>query len=78
MQPTVSIPQGWDYPRYCFGQLTQQGMIVSMIYYPKDTYLDQEYDSGWRYSVLPHKHSEELYHYLEDELKPFSKEESLA
>ncbi|MBW4617501.1 MAG: hypothetical protein KME21_30675 [Desmonostoc vinosum HA7617-LM4] len=78
MQPTISIARDWDYPRYTFGQRTQQGIIVGMDYYPKDTYLAQEYDEGWRYSVMPNKHTEDLYHFMEYEIKPLSIQESLA
>jgi hypothetical protein len=30
MQPTISIPKHWDYPRFTFGQRTQQGVILGM------------------------------------------------
>ncbi|WP_269456210.1 hypothetical protein [Nostoc sp. NIES-3756] len=39
MQSTISIPKHWDYPRFCFGQRTQQGVIFGLEYYPADTQL---------------------------------------
>lgn len=46
-----------------------------MDYYPKDTYFAKEFGEGWRYSVIPEKHREELYHFLEDEIEPLSPQE---
>jgi hypothetical protein len=78
MQPTISIPHGWDYPRFTFGQLTKQGIIIGMVYYQTGTCLAEEFGEGWYYTVSPNKHSEELHHYLENELTLLSPEESLA
>ncbi|MBE9038764.1 hypothetical protein [aff. Roholtiella sp. LEGE 12411] len=78
MQPTISIPHGWDYPRFTFGQRTKQGIIVGMVYYQIGTYLAEEFGEGWYYTVSPNKHSEELHHYLENELTLLSPEELQA
>jgi hypothetical protein len=69
MQPTISILHGWDYPRFTFGQLTKQGIIIGMVYYQTGTYLAEEFGEGWYYTVSPNKHSE---------LTLLSPEESLA
>ncbi|MHC5779372.1 hypothetical protein [Nostoc sp.] len=34
MQPTISIPQHWGYPRFALEQRTQQGIILGFHYYP--------------------------------------------
>ncbi|NDJ25920.1 hypothetical protein GS682_30910 [Nostoc sp. B(2019)] len=78
MQPTISIPHGWDYPRFTFGQLTTKGVVIGLVYYSKDSFLSEEFGDGWRYTVSSNKHSEEVYHYLEDELTLLSPEELQA
>ncbi|MBD2253330.1 hypothetical protein [Nostoc parmelioides] len=78
MQPTISIPKHWDYPRFVFGQRTQQGVILGLEYYPADTQLAYEYGHGWRYSLMPHKKSNEAFHYQESQLKTLSTQELLA
>ncbi|MEA5503560.1 hypothetical protein VB735_10670 [Halotia wernerae UHCC 0503] len=78
MQPTISIPHGWDYPRFTFGQLTTKGVVVGLVYYQKGTHLAEEFGEGWRYTISPNKHSEEVHHYLEDELTLLSSEELQA
>ncbi|NDJ25575.1 hypothetical protein GS682_28975 [Nostoc sp. B(2019)] len=75
MQPTISIPHGWDYPRFPFGQLTTKGVVVGLVYYQKGTHLAEEFGEGWRYTISPNKHSEEVHHYLEDEFTLLSPEE---
>ncbi|MBE9053536.1 hypothetical protein IQ243_24650 [Nostocales cyanobacterium LEGE 11386] len=30
MQPTISIPQNWKYPRFTVGQRTEQGIIIGI------------------------------------------------
>jgi hypothetical protein len=62
MEPTISIPPGWQYPRYTFGQRTQHGTIIGMRYYAADTFLGQEYGEGWRYILLPDKNHEDEEH----------------
>ena len=68
MQPTISIPQHWGYPRFALEQRTQQGFILGMKYYAKDSFLAQTYGSGWRYSVIPNTNSEELLHYHSEQI----------
>lgn len=75
MQPTISIPQGWDYPRLIFGNRTELGLIIGMRYYPFDSYLAHEYGEGWRYILMPDKHSDEERHCTEDEIAPLNPEE---
>ncbi|MBD2254630.1 hypothetical protein [Nostoc parmelioides] len=69
MQATISIPRGWQYPRFSFGQRTENGLIIGMKYYSCDTFLANEYGEGWRYFVLPDKHGEDEQHLLEEDLK---------
>jgi hypothetical protein len=47
MQPTISISSGWDYPRFTFGQLTKQGIIIGMVYYQTGTFLAEDFGEGW-------------------------------
>jgi hypothetical protein len=78
MQSTISILHGWDYPRFTFGQLTTKGIIVGLTYYQIGTYLAEEFGEGWYYTISPNKHSEEVHHYLEDELTLLSPQELQA
>lgn len=78
MQPTILLPKHWDYPRFIFGQRTQQGVILGLEYYPADTQLAYQYSHGWRYALMPNKQSEDIFHYQESQLKPFSTQELLA
>ncbi|MBD2616331.1 hypothetical protein H6G94_34725 [Nostoc punctiforme FACHB-252] len=72
MQPTISIPKGWEYPRFTLGQRTQQGLIIGMEYKPVNTQLAYQYGHGWRYTVLPDKKSDEIHHYCDDEIQTLS------
>jgi hypothetical protein len=72
MQPTISIPKDWDYPRFTLGQLTKQGLIIGIQYYPADTLLAHEYGHSWRYMVLPDKHSEEVRYCFDDQIQQLS------
>lgn len=78
MQPTISIPKNWEYPRFTFSDRIQQGIIVGMEYYVKDSFLADKYDNGWRYSVTPHKNSDELLHYHEEQIQQLSPEKLQA
>ncbi|BCL39811.1 hypothetical protein [Nostoc sp. MS1] len=78
MQPTISIPKDWDYPRFVFGQRTQQGVILSLEYYPVNTQLAYEYGHGWRYGLMRDKHCQEISHYQESQLKTLSTQELLT
>lgn len=65
MEPVISIPKHWRYPRYTFGQRSEHGEIIGMKYYAPDTYLASQYGEGWRYIMLPHRNMEEEIHHLE-------------
>ncbi|HEY9804139.1 MAG TPA: bZIP transcription factor [Leptolyngbyaceae cyanobacterium] len=75
MEPTISIPQHWKYPRYIPGQRTEQGEIIGMKYYAQDTYLGRHYGEGWRYVMLPDKNQEDEEHQLEDKVKLLTPEQ---
>jgi hypothetical protein len=75
MEPTISIPKGWRYPRFSFGGRTERGQIIGMKYYADDTYLGDEYGAGWRYILLPDKNREDDETQLEDEIKLLSPQE---
>lgn len=75
MEPTVSIPLVWHYPRFGFGQRTERGQIIGMKYYAEDTYLADEYGEGWRYILLPNKNTEDEEHRTEDEIALLSPQE---
>ncbi|MBE9209458.1 hypothetical protein IQ244_23765 [Nostoc sp. LEGE 06077] len=75
MEPTISIPPGWRYPRFTFGQRTERGQIIGLKYYAEDTYLAEEYGAGWRYIMLLDKNHEDEKTQLEDEIKLLSPQE---
>jgi hypothetical protein len=77
MQPTISIFQHWDYPRFALEQRTQQGIILGFHYYPNGTELAEQFGDGWRYALMPHKNSDELFHFQENQIQPLSPEELL-
>jgi hypothetical protein len=78
MQPTISIPQHWEYPRFALEQRTQQGIILGLQYYPIGTELAEQFGNGWRYAVMPDRNSDELFHFQESEIKPLSPQELLS
>ncbi|MBU7585715.1 MAG: hypothetical protein KAF91_22995 [Nostoc sp. TH1S01] len=75
MEPTVSIPPSWQYPRFGFGQRTERGQIIGLKYYAEDTYLADEYGAGWRYILLPNKNTEDDETRIEDDIKLLSPQE---
>ncbi|MBD2458518.1 hypothetical protein H6G80_31190 [Nostoc sp. FACHB-87] len=75
MEPTISIPQDWQYPRFGFGGRTELGVIIGLKYYAEDTYLANEYGAGWRYILLFDKHGEDEEHRTEDEIQLLSPQE---
>ncbi|MBD2492402.1 hypothetical protein [Aulosira sp. FACHB-615] len=75
MEPTISIPPGWHYPRFGFGQRTERGQIIGLKYYAEDTYLADEYGAGWRYILLPNKNTEDDETRIEDDIKLLSPQE---
>jgi hypothetical protein len=75
MQPTISIPQHWAYPRFALEQRTNQGIILGLQYYPIGTELAEQFGNSWRYAVMPNRNSDELFHFQESEIKPLSQQE---
>ncbi|MDZ7969961.1 MAG: hypothetical protein RM368_34330 [Nostoc sp. DedSLP03] len=75
MQPTISIPQHWPYPRFSLEQRTQQGIILGLYYYPLGTELAEQFDDGWRYVLMPNKNSNETSYLQEDQIQPLTAEE---
>jgi hypothetical protein len=75
MQPTISIPQHWAYPRFALEQRTEQGMILGLYYYPNGTELAEQFDEGWRYVLMPNKNSDEISYLQENQIQPLSPEE---
>jgi len=75
MEPTISIPPVWQYPRFGFGQRTERGQIIGLKYYAEDTYLADEYGAGWRYILLLDKNHEDEKTQLEDDIKLLSPQE---
>ncbi|MFN6453049.1 MAG: hypothetical protein RM022_012705 [Nostoc sp. EfeVER01] len=75
MQPTISIPQHWPYPRFNLEQRTQQGIILGLYYYPSGTELAEQFDAGWRYVLMPNKNSDETSYLQEGQIQPLTPEE---
>jgi hypothetical protein len=75
MQPTISIPKHWDYPRFALEQRTNQGIVLGLHYYPNGTELAEQFGGGWRYVLMPNKNSDELFHFQEDQIQLLSPEE---
>lgn len=46
---SIPIPSTWELPKYQFGQLVKQGLILSMEYYPQNTPASEEFGVGWAY-----------------------------
>ncbi len=78
MQPTISIPRHWGYPRFALEQRTQQGIILGLEYYPNGIELAEQFGDGWRYALMPHKNSDELFHFQESQIQPLSPQELLS
>jgi len=78
MQPTISIPQHWGYPRFALEQRTNQGIILGLYYYPCGTELAEQFGNGWRYAVMPNRNSDELFHFQESQIQPLTPEELLS
>ena len=75
MQPTISIPQHWGYPRFDLEQRTQQGIILGLYYYPSGTKLAEQFSDGWRYVLMPNKNSDETSYLQENQIQPLSPQE---
>jgi hypothetical protein len=78
MQPTISIPKHWDYPRFALNQRTQQGIILGLHYYPNGTELAEQFGHGWRYALMSRKNSDELFHFEENQIKTLSPQELVS
>ncbi len=78
MQPTISIPKHWEYPRFALEQRTKDGIILGIEYYPNGTELAERFGGGWRYALMPHKNSDELFHFEENQIQPLTPEELLS
>lgn len=75
MQPTISIPQHWAYPRFALDQRTQQGLILGLYYYPSGTELAEQFGDGWRYVLMPNKNSDDISYLQENQIQPLSPQE---
>ncbi|WP_375514640.1 hypothetical protein [uncultured Nostoc sp.] len=75
MQPTISIPRHWGYPRFALEQRTKDGIILGLHYYPSGTELAEQFGDGWRYALMPNKNSDELFHFQESQIQPLTPEE---
>ncbi|MCC5633081.1 hypothetical protein [Nostoc sphaeroides] len=75
MQPTISIPRHWGYPRFALDQRTKDGIILGLYYYPNGTELAEQFGGGWRYALMPNKNSDELFHFQESQIQPLTPEE---
>ncbi|MCL6749633.1 hypothetical protein KBT16_01020 [Nostoc sp. CCCryo 231-06] len=75
MQPTISIPKHWAYPRFALEQRTNQGIILGLYYYPCGTELAEQFGDGWRYVLMPNKNSDETPYLQENQIQPLTPEE---
>ncbi|MCC5618085.1 hypothetical protein LC605_23970 [Nostoc sp. CHAB 5836] len=78
MQPTISIPKHWDYPRFALEQRTQQGIILGLHYYPNGTELAEQFGAGWRYALMSRKNYDELFHFEENQIQLLSPQELVS
>lgn len=78
MQPTITIPHGWKYPRFTLRQRAEQGLIIGIKYYPSDSLLAHEYGEGWRYITMPDMNSIEEENRLENEIELLTPQELRA
>lgn len=76
MQVTITIPRGWGYPKYTFGQRTKQGIVVGIEFIPADSAIAHEGGAGWQYGLLRDKKSKDIEYLAENEIEPLSAKES--
>jgi hypothetical protein len=76
MQVTITIPRGWGYPRFTFGQRTKQGIVVGVEYIPSDSLMAKEGSGGWQYGLLPEKNSKDIIYLPEEKIQQLSLKES--
>lgn len=72
MQVTITIPRGWGYPRFTFGEHTKQGVVVRIEFIPSDSLIGKEGLSGWQYGLLTDKNSKEIIYLSESEVEQLS------
>lgn len=72
MQVTITIPRGWGYPRFTFGERTKQGAVVGIEFIPADSLIGKEDGGGWYYGLLPDKNSKEIIYLSESEIQQLS------
>ncbi|RCJ32453.1 hypothetical protein A6770_18740 [Nostoc minutum NIES-26] len=68
MQVTITIPRGWGYPRFTFGQRTKQGVVVGIEFIPSNSLIAKENAAGWYYGLLLDKNSKDIIYLSEDEI----------
>jgi hypothetical protein len=78
MQPTITIPKHWEYPRFALNERTTQGIILGLQYYPNGTELAEQFGHGWRYALMSRKNSDELFHFEENQIQTLSPEELVS
>ncbi|MBW4617188.1 MAG: hypothetical protein KME21_28935 [Desmonostoc vinosum HA7617-LM4] len=76
MQVTITIPRGWGYPKFTFGQRTKQGTVVGIEFIPADSLIAKTSCAGWYYGLLPDKDSPDIIYLTEDEIQQLSPSES--
>ncbi|WP_414546388.1 hypothetical protein [Nostoc sp. CCY0012] len=76
MQVTITIPRGWGYPCFTFGQRTKQGIVVGIEYIPTDSLIAKEGGGGWQYGLLPDKNSKDIIYLPEEKIQQLSPKES--
>lgn len=74
----IFIPQDWTQPKYQLGQLVEQGWIVGMRYYPGYSAMGRTYQSGWHYDIVHDWLGTDTTYHMEEEVQPYSPEETLA
>ncbi|WP_341532044.1 hypothetical protein WKK05_40865 (plasmid) [Nostoc sp. UHCC 0302] len=80
MQPTISIPRHWGYPRFALEQRTKQGnsqLIIrnSQLKIIATCELRIGNCFGWRYALMPNKNSDEISYLQESQIQPLSPQE---
>ncbi|WP_334967056.1 hypothetical protein [Nostoc sp.] len=56
-------------------QRTKDGIIQGLYYYPSGTELAEQFGDGWHYALMPHRNSDELFHFQENQIRPLTPEE---
>jgi hypothetical protein len=67
MQPTITIPKDWEYPRFTLGERHSNSKLKKVILHFEFCILNC-FGQGWRYTVLPNKNSSEVRHYFDDQI----------